>query len=618
MKYIISIFIILLTVVHSARAEEISVKAAVEQQEVFVGESFLLQLQVEGDDAPEPPDLSGLTKFTVTPKGSRQNSSQSITIVNGQMTRVSQHGYIFNYNLVPKEAGSLLIPAIEVRVQGKGYLSQPLEIKVKKPEETSDFKLRLSLAKDSCYVGEPVGLTVTWYVGREVKNFNFNLPLLTDPRFTVRSHPDGAKNQPQNSLLKMTIADQEVVAQKGEAVLDGKKFLTVSFNRVLIAGQAGDLRLPQATVSCKALAGYRQGERRDPFADLFSNDFFGRSNKVYRTIVVPSNEPALKVRPLPEKGQLLDFSGPVGEYSLAVSATPVEVKVGDPITLTIQVVGPFVEDVELVSLKKQLAESDFKVPEEMAPGVTDGLLKSFTQTIRARHAGVREIPALGLPYFNTASGRYEVARSEPLALKVKAAKVLTARDAEGEEVKVGKKEIQVVKGGISYNYEGPDLLVDQGEGGAGYKAAPVWYVLLAGPPLGYLLLLAGRGLAARRYRDPAGLESKKAHGRLHKILADIGRDSSMDQDQAAALLDNALKGYLGAKLRLNPDALIYRDVEPGLLKGNVDLQTLAGLREIMDHCESQQYAGGAVAGHDFQRILKLAADIAARLENEFQ
>ena len=69
-------------------AEALSVQAQVDKQEVSVGESFLLQIKIEGDDSPVEPDLSGLQDFTVQPRGGGQNNRESITIINGKMNRI--------------------------------------------------------------------------------------------------------------------------------------------------------------------------------------------------------------------------------------------------------------------------------------------------------------------------------------------------------------------------------------------------------------------------------------------------------------------------------------------------------------------------------------------------
>ena len=122
-------------------ADVISVQAQVAKQEVAVGEPFLLQIKIEGDDSPSEPDLSGLHDFTVESKGGGQNNRESITIINGKMNRISEHGYVFNYALTPKRDGILTIPAIAITAAGNNLLTQPITIKVSKPEQTDGYEL---------------------------------------------------------------------------------------------------------------------------------------------------------------------------------------------------------------------------------------------------------------------------------------------------------------------------------------------------------------------------------------------------------------------------------------------------------------------------------------------
>lgn len=601
-------------------AEPVSVRTAVEHQEVFVGETFLLQVQVEGSEAPAEPDLSALADFTVLPRGGQQNSSSSVTIVNGKMSRVSRHGYIFNYSLTPTREGSLVIPALNVVVDGKTYRSNPVTVLVRKPEESEDFKLQLRLAKPRAFVGEPVRLTVTWFIGKDVRDFQIQLPLLEDARFLVKDDPAAARPRNQENLVRVAIGNQEVIAEKGEGLLDGRKFLTVSFTKLLIAKEPGKLTLPQATVSCEALAGYRQGSRgQDPFAgffndDFFSRDFSGRSRQVYRTVVVPANQPTLEAVALPAKGRPPAFDGLVGKYSLAVSAAPLEVKVGDPITLTLEVAGPVVEEVTIKDLGPQLGANDFKVPLEMAPGVSAGGRKTFTQTIRARHAGVEAIPALTLAYFNPESGSYEVAESEAIQLRVTGARVVSAQDAEGGEQGAAKKEVQPAQSGINHNYEGEELLTSQVAADRVALAGSFWVLIIGGPPLLYLLIVGGHFFRRQGKQDPARRQARRALGVLVKELQALRRDQAKGQGERYEGLGRVLRTYLGSKLRRKADALTFADVAAGLKAQGVEQESLDGLEKILGHCEAYQYAGGMAGGEDFEGISKMAAKIAMEID----
>jgi len=115
--------------------------------------------------------------------GGQQNSSRSVTIVNGRMIQDVKKGYFFSYQLTPQRVGTLTIPSIPVTAEGNTVRTKPVTITVRKPMETDDFKLRLQLSRQHCYVGEQVTLTFTWCLGKDVRGFNFSLPLLENEDF---------------------------------------------------------------------------------------------------------------------------------------------------------------------------------------------------------------------------------------------------------------------------------------------------------------------------------------------------------------------------------------------------------------------------------------------------
>jgi len=607
-----------------ASAGEITVRAVVEKQDVFVGESFLLQIQVDGDDSPAEPDLDNLVDFHVQPRGGQQNNSESITIINGKMERVSRHGYIFNYSLTPKKAGNLTIPPLSVTAANRTFRTQTITILAKKPVETDDFKLRLHLSKKECYVGEPIILTVTWYISKDVNGFEFSLPYMDDSRFTVASRPVAIPAGHEGDYITIPLGRNEAVAQKGTGTLDNRQYTTVSFSQALIPVRTGQITLPQATVKCEALSGFRRDQRRDPFNRFFRDDmfdnFFGHNRRgIYSTVITPSNEPVLTVKPLPDQGKPVHFTGLVGEYSIATLAKPTEVNVGDPITLTIMVTGPeFLNNVELPPLAEQpgLAE-DFKIPSEMAPGEIQGHAKVFTQTIRAKHPEVTEIPAIRLPYFNTETGRYEAARSAPIPISVKATRVITALDAEGDTTPAAPAphKISGLDTGIAHNYEDLNVLENQRPVSTSWMITPGWLVFLILPPVAFLIMFTTTTVLRKRQEDPAGLAAKKAYTRFEKALKHIRTQD--DPGQAYTALAEALKIYLGRKLRLAAGALTYGDVEKRLTDTGVDSEILTALKTVIDRCEACRYAG---ADHmeSIESTLDLAKVTAEKLEKHLK
>jgi hypothetical protein len=310
-----------------AQESELTVTAAVEKTQVYAGQPFVLQIQVTGSDEVKPPDLSGLDDFQVQEAGGGQNNSQSISIVNGKISRVVRRGYTFNYRLTAKRAGDLMIPAIVVTAEGKTRRTEPIRMRAVPPSENEDFKLRLDFSGQRVYVGQPVILTVTWYVGGNVEEFGFNIPLLDDKRFDVTGFNDDIDPNQQDAYVRIPLGDDVVIGRKSRAALDGRTFLTVKFEKVLIPKQAGTIQVPQATVSMRAVQGYQRRGGNSVLDDFFSDGVFGR-RAVYEDFVVPSNTPTLEVAALPTEGRPAGFTGLVGPFKIEADATPTDISKG--------------------------------------------------------------------------------------------------------------------------------------------------------------------------------------------------------------------------------------------------------------------------------------------------
>ena len=585
----------------------LSARAAIETDRPFVGQSLVFQIQVEGADAPERPDLSALRKdFAVNEAGGSVNNSQSITIVNGRVTRNVQRGYTFQYQLTPKREGAIEIPPITIRADGRTTTTSAIALRVSPPAEIQDFRLLQTLSKRKVYVGEPVMLTTTWYVGRNVDQFAFTMPLLDDPRFEVFDPRQPAA--PGAEMVDVPVGESRVAAKKDERVLDGFKMVAVEFRKAIVAREPGHVDLEPTVVSFRAIRASTR-RARSLFEDFFGDSFFG-SNRGYEHLAIPSNPLALEILPLPEEGRPADFSGLIGDFRFEARAVPSEVSVGDPITLTIRVFGPeYLDYVRLpdLAMQPQLAES-FKIPEEMAAGeIVDGA-KVFSQTIRARDPRISQIPALGFSYFDPELGAYRVAYTEAIPLTVSGTRVLTLSDAEGSGADGAvQAELESAQGGIAHNYEDLGALVDRRAGVRALLESPLWVIALGGPPAVYLGLLALVLARRRREADPATLAAREALAGL------AGLEPSSGPAFPGELLEK-LRAYLRARLDLPPGALTFADVRPLLEARGVGRDTLTGLEEVFSACEAARYAGGALREAAPEELHRTALDACRRID----
>lgn len=574
----------------AADAQEISVGVELESQDVYMGESFLMQLMVDGTDKADAPDLSALDDdFVVEFRGGSNNSSQSISFINGRWSRTVKKGFIFSYQLTPKRVGRLTIPPIAVNAGSKMFTTRAVTITARAPEETENFKLRMRLSRETCYVGEPVILTVTWYLRRDVQDFRFIAPLLGTDDF-VFEDPE-IKIDRDRKYFRIPLAGGEVIAVKEQGMLDGESYATLTFYKALIPKRAGDFVIPEIVVSCEAGGGFRSS--RDMFNDFFSDDFFSFKRDRVKKYVIPSNRLTLRVKDLPAEGRPDGFFGHVGEYRISTSAEPSVVNVGDPITLTVTLEGPdYLGSVDLPPLGEQEdLTRDFKIPEDRADGTIEGKRKVFTQTIRAKSEEVKEIPPIRLVYFDTKEERYRETSSEPIPITVNPTRVVTALDAEGIELAQAGTPIETWKEGIAYNYEGPDLLAVQPIGLDAIILDRSRLAVIVIPPALYAILLFGVFVGRRLGADPDARRARGALRRLMNNLNAIESDTGISQAELCRRVMEALREYLGDKLRRSGSTMTAIDVEQLLGERGVPGDLIGAVRDVITTCEAGAYAG---------------------------
>ena len=587
----------------------IRVIAIVESRDVYVGESFLMQISVDGSSDAEAPDMTKIEGFAVEYMSGSNNSSQSISIVNGRVERNVRKGFVFTYKLVPQRVGRLTIPSIDVKVEGTTFRTVPITISVKRPEETEDFKLRIRLSRESCFVGEPVLLTVTWYLRRDVQDFEFTAPLLSSDAFSFEA-PE-VKIDPAKKYFRVPLAGSEVIAEKSRGMLDGESYATLEFSIAVIPRRSGTFAIPEFIVACESGTGMRS--RRDVINDFFGDDVFGKWRGSLRKYVVPSNALSLGVKALPIEGRPAGFSGHVGQYRISTAAEPVEVNIGDPITLNVILEGPdYLGLVDLPSLagQEELA-ANFKIPDERAPGKIEGRRKIFTQTIRARNDQVERIPPVSLVYFDTAREQYVTAVSDPIPIAVRKTRIVTAGDAEGIDSGDRGSPLEKWKAGIAYSYEGPGVIEAQDFGLDSILSEARVRLMLFLPPLAWLLVLGAVVVSRKRSADPDAVKSRSALRRLRGRLAALSPDDS-DETFCSGVMDS-FKMYLGDKLRITGRSLTTNEIEQFLSERGIDREVTEKVKDLLSSCEFGAYAGGSsVDGRE--GLVDRAMDTARKLD----
>lgn len=596
-------FILVLLLAVSGWARELQVKSGVEATQVRLGESLLFQVLVDADQ-PAPPDLAPLQKdFTVQAQGEREINRTSAQFVNGRYSQIRERGTLYSYQLFPKRAGRLTVPALKVTADGAVATTLPVELAVSAADQSQQCRLACILPGRQVYVGEQVEAKFQLRLPagmQQVRGLAFSLPA-KDAFGEWRAVSD-----PQSTTRIGVVGMSEPVGVKveNEAGEEGD-YILVTLRAVWLPLQAGQVAAGGAAVQFQ-VPDERASRRRanDPFADM--EEMLGGGNR-WRTMSAVAEERACEVREPPAAGRPAGFSGLVARQVVArLEASPVEAKVGDPIQLklTLENSNPFPTlGAPKPDWRRLLpAEAHFKVPADAEDGMAIPGGVTFAQSVRATSAEAKEVPALAIPYFDPVAGKYAVAKTEAVPLKIEASRMVTAADGEGAGPVTASRGVESTRNGVAANVSGSAVLEDQSLGWNCWRSHPGWLAGLFLPPLAWLAAAVFGAWWRRQRRDPVRLRSRRAAAVLESALQEAATP------EAAAA---AFQGYLGDKLNMPPGAITLADVQrrlPASAEAGAR-ERLAKLFAAFDLC---RYGGGR--GAALEELRREVGEVARGLE----
>ena len=600
-KYILIIFA-LATIVSGTASGQVRVFAQVDtSKDIYVGENFVYNIIIDGENKPGQVNLTALAKYNPQSAGNRDVSQTSINIVNGKTTQKIIKRYIMSYSLHAQQEGQIRLPTVAVTLGGKTYQTNPVQLNILKPGMTDKLDLEVTLSEQRCYVGQPVILTVKFYISADIGDFQFNIPAFSNDAFYI-DDPDVSNQQVKQFRLSTGMS---VFVTQSRITHKGKDSILLAFSKVLIPKYSGKIEIGASSVSANVVVG-RARPRDSVFGDF---GFFG-SRKQYKRFMVSSPPQTLTVLALPEEAKPTGFYGLVGRYMISASATPTNVNVGDPITLTIKIGGSkYLKPIQWPALEQipELA-TNFKIPsQKSSPAIQNGL-KVFTQTIRANNDKIAAIPPIPLAYFDSGKGEYIIVKTEPIKLEIEPTKILTNADVEGRDFVPVNKEVEAIKKGLSANYEGPDVLRNMSFSPLAAAVSPRYAVLWAVPLSGLILSLLIK-LFMQTSPEKAALKHKRSA--CGKAVRELKKISTAGPQQRQELLASIMKQYIGERFEKTAGSLTADDCREVIFVTTQDTQTADKYRDIITECEAARYASmdASVDAAQIKEVVRLVHNI---------
>jgi hypothetical protein len=481
------------------------------------------------------------------------STQSSFSFVNGS----TSSSVNYTYQVTPSRTGEFTIPAIEVIVGGKSYLTTPIKLVVETGATQSDQSqtlfARVRLPSKQVYIGQTMSLQVLVFSRSDV-------PLKGLNGFNYEAEGLGFKFQPN--------------LKSGSQVINGESFNVQVIEGAISPTRTGALNFGPCVLKAQ-LAVQKRGRSDWPF-----DDFFGRV-EVSETPVTIEPMP-IEVLPLPAEGRPGDFVGAIGEWKLDVTAKPTEVAVGDPITFTIKISGT--GNVDTVQAPALGSLDGFKTYEPTIKTTKDDLNTTgervIQQVLIPKSANVKELPEVRLAYFDPTAKAYRTSFQSPIKLVVKAG-------SGGQSTIIGG-------GGRLRSEEklGQDIVYLKGDPGPAASTAPFY----ATPPfwalniMPVLALFGGIGWKRRTDKlrgDVAYARRARAAKNARKLLAAA---ASYDQVQ------RALQNYLGDRLNIPAGGITASIVDEQLVPRGVNGELATQARACFEACDTARFAGGGTDG----------------------
>lgn len=612
-------------------AADISVQATLANTTVYLGDSVGLEVRINGVRDPELPELS-LSDVEVTSEGGQSFNNASITIINGRRSVVEHLGYIARYQLRPRQAGVVTIPAITITHTGQTYSSQPLQLRVQAPEAQDHLLVDVTTDKSSYVLGERVTVRLDVSIRKLVVDddildadpfFPSEPPHLQIPWFESLG---GWKTTSLETFVQPFLNQQRAGFYINDYV-DQRSFFGRDRLEFTLPRQTTQKTRPTGTFAYftyrleKTFRPVRAGSQTIGAVLVKANlptlvDKGGRARRTER--VVASSEPlSVTVDALPKANQPSSFTGGVGEFELTAAANPTDLKVGDPFTITLTVRGTpdsLLETVHAPQLDKQpeLAK-DFKIhTDPPVVNTIDDTMKTFTYTLRPRHADVRAVPPIDMAYYDPATRQFHIAQSDPIALQVEPSATLAASDVVVTNTRKPKSQLgRQLADGLLANYTGPEILVPQQNR---LQFTPLMGALLIVPPLAYVLTCLGQYWRRKRRQNPERLRSKRAARQALTALEILHQQGDADSAALYAGVQQALTGYIRDKLDLNSAGLTVDDITHHLRVQGIDDDLIQQAGNLFHLCDNARYAPGGIAVTQRTHLLDDAQALVQRLE----
>ncbi|HLO74469.1 MAG TPA: BatD family protein [Flavobacterium sp.] len=595
MKKIVLGLIIFLSFSVSA---QVKFEAQTDRDTYGLNERFPIAFSInnEGDNFQGPK----FTGFKAEGPFINKGNQTSITIVNGKMTQKREITTQVVYYLTPTKKGTFTIGSATIEYNGTVYKSQPIKITITDPIQIPNYQgqnprqrqqnydfgegihLVGELSTKNPYVNEPVTVIYKLYFpyNSSVSNFrNFQAPKYED-------------------FWSQYIDMKQLRAEKGK--YNGKDYGVVVLRKVILYPlEAGAKKIEPFKIDV------------DAEVPTGRSDWFGRLEMKTVEKSLSTGMQTIHVKPLPENGKPINYTGAVGKYEFKVTPSKTTLKAGESLDLEVSVSGK--GNLKLFTLPKPIVPSALEMydpahTENVQTPVTGMTGKiSDKYTIIPQFKGKYTIKPITFSYYDLASKSYKTIVSKEITIDVlEGDGNVTANNLNSNKQIIDKKDV------FQYNKLKTEFVSKSRED---FLGSGLFYSLLFVPLFLIPIVMVAKKQKEAKDADVVGNRIRQNNKLVKKYLSEAKKQMG-DKVPFYMAMEKALHNFLKAKLHIETVEMSKDNIIELLQQRNASEISISQFMELMNDCEFARYAPATdTAMHnDFDRAIEIITELEKQLK----
>ncbi len=578
-------FLILFLISFHGLWAQVQFEAKVSKNTLGLNERLRIDFTMNADgDNFSPPSFEG---FRIV-AGPSQQVSQSW--VNGR----SSFNKSYSYFLLPIQKGTLTIKQAAVEINGQIYKTNPIKINVtaavqqprdpnEEPQISADDAIHLvaEISKGNPYVNEPITVVYKLYFSYNIGITNWRE--LNKPKY--------------NDFWSQNIDIKQLVAEEGK--YNGEKYRCVVLRKtVLYPQKSGKLEIEPLSLDI------------DVQVPTNRRNFFGQVQVVNDNKRVSAGSKTITVKPLPEAGKPIDFSGAVGRFNFSVTPSKTNLKNGESLDLKVVVSGT--GNLKLFTLPKPVVPNSLEmydpVHNEKVNTPLSGMNGSISDsyTIIPQFKGKYPIKPMSFTYFDLSTGKYKTITSPEILIHVLDGPSTGDNTEVASNSGVAKMKVSAGEQFQFIKLKTSLTAINQKD----FLGSTLFYVLTFLPLLIIPIIVLVKKKKEAIDGDVAGNKIRLSNKLAKKYLSEA-KQQLQNKEMFYVALEKAMHNFLKAKLKIETSEMSKDFIQELLLSRNGNVASVAAFIDLTKNCELARYAPASSVAiqQDYDKAVTIISEL---------